>query len=60
MEEEANVDLDVIKTTIAAQYDGLQILDLLEIDNEALLDRFEDRLRENLYKLHEIEDDEDE
>ena len=37
-------DLEITKAMIAAQYDPLQILDILEISNEELLDAFEGRL----------------
>lgn len=57
-----DVVTEEIKTIIAATYDPLQILDLLEISNEELLDAFEGRLAEYLgvfNTLSSTEDDED-
>ncbi len=55
-------DIEAAKKVMASKYDADELVDILDIDNEELLDRFEDRLEAYLRKDegHDELPDEDE
>ena len=49
--------LNELKEKITREFDGCLLCDFLEIEPEELVDRFEDKLIENLEKFKGIEDE---
>ena len=49
--------LDELKEKISREFDVCLLCDFLEIEPEELVDRFEDKLIENLEKFKGIEDE---
>jgi hypothetical protein len=50
--------MEELKALIAAKYEIIEIIDILGIEEEELLDAFEERVLENLYEFRDIHPEE--